>query len=78
MTRNPAIHWSKEEAELDFTALLKAVDKHGSQTIVHGGNVYKLLIEQHENATRRDVLDEPGPLSDEDHAIAFGSDDSSA
>ncbi|MHC1548774.1 hypothetical protein [Phyllobacterium sp. K27] len=75
MTRNPGDQWTKEEAASNFAALLDVVEKEGPQTIVDGNRAYEVRIVKHALASRDDVLDELGPLSDDDHRVAFGSDD---
>lgn len=75
MTRNPAKQWTKDEATSDFARLLDAVEKEGPQTIVDGDRVFEVRLLKHALASRNDVLDERGPLTDEEHRVAFGSDD---
>lgn len=75
MTRNPANQWAKDEAASDFAALLDVVEKEGPQTIVDGDRVFEMRIFKRALASRDDVVDELGPLTEDDHRVAFGSDD---
>lgn len=78
MTRNPANQWTKDEATSDFARLLDVVEKEGPQTVVDGDRVFEVRLFKHALASRNDVLDELGPLTDDDHAVAFGSDEDSS
>lgn len=74
MTRNPATRWSKEEAASDFARLLEAANEEGPQTIVDGDRIFEVRVLRHAPGARNNVLDEPGPLTDDEHKAAFGSD----
>lgn len=73
MTRNPTNRWLKEDAASDFVRLLNAAGQFGPQTIVDGDRVYEVRIVSQPTGARNDVLDEPGPLTDEEYRRAFGA-----
>ncbi|MDR6632590.1 hypothetical protein J2X72_001374 [Phyllobacterium sp. 1468] len=73
MTTKPAMYWTKKEAAADFNGLLNDAKMLGPQTIFDDDCVFEVRLVRRVKPAE-DVLSEPGPLADEDHDAAFGSD----
>jgi hypothetical protein len=72
MTTKPAMDWTKKEAAADFNGLLNDAKMLGPQTIFDDDCVFEVRLVRRAKPAE-DILTERGPLDDEDHDAAFGT-----